>query len=205
MNKARLESFSDGVFAFAITLLVLGVQVPILRGGEDRELRLALIHSLSQLVPYVTSFATIGIIWLNHHELFHLVEKVDHAALTLNLLLLLIVSFIPYPTAVLSRFGPMPSSSFLYGLVLALLGLAYSLLAMHLHRSCLDTDLHGETGVYRRKWRNIAGTLTYPLGAILALWWPRVSVMIYFLLAVFYFLPNGRMPTKADRNGETKL
>ena len=196
MNKARLESFSDGVFAFAITLLVLGVQVPVLRSGEDRELRLALVHSLSQLVPYVTSFATIGIIWLNHHELFHLVEKVDHAALTLNLLLLLIVSFIPYPTAVLSRFGPMPSSSFLYGLVLTLLGLAYSFLAMHLHRNCLSADLRGQAGMYRHKWRNIAGTLTYPLAAILALWWPRVSVLIYFLLAVFYFFPNGRMLKK---------
>jgi len=106
MNKARLESFSDRVFAFAITLLVLGIQVPELRGGGDLKLRHALIHSLSQLVPYVTSFATIGIIWLNHHELFQSVDKVDHAALTLNLLLLLIVSFVPYPTAILSRFGP---------------------------------------------------------------------------------------------------
>jgi uncharacterized membrane protein len=192
MGKARLESFSDGVFAFAITLLVLGIQVPELRNGGDQELRFALVHSLSQLVPYVTSFATIGIIWLNHHSLFHSVQRVDHATLTLNLLLLLIVSFIPYPTAVLSRFGPMPSSAFLYGLILTLLGIAYSLLSMHLHRRRLGTDLHNEVEMRRSKWRNVAGTLTYASAAILALWWPRVSVLVYFLLAAFYFIPSRR-------------
>jgi uncharacterized membrane protein len=195
MNKARLESFSDGVFAFAITLLVLGIQVPELRGGGDLELRHALIHSLSQLVPYVTSFATIGIIWLNHHELFQSIDRVDHAALTLNLLLLLIVSFVPYPTAVLSRFGPMPSSAFLYGLVLTLLGIAFSLLSMHLHKNCLGPDLRSELEMRRHKWRNIAGTLMYPSAAVLALWWPRVSVLVYLLLAAFYFIPNGRTST----------
>jgi uncharacterized membrane protein len=75
MNKGRVESFSDGVFAFAITLLVLGVQVPDLKTGSDQEMREGLIRSLPQLVPYVTSFATIGIIWLNHHAMFHSVER----------------------------------------------------------------------------------------------------------------------------------
>ena len=105
VTKARLESFSDGVFAFAITVLVLGVQVPELKTGSDSELRTALLRALSQLIPYVTSFATIGIIWLNHHAMFHSVERVEHTTLTLNLLLLLVVAFTPYPTAVLSRYG----------------------------------------------------------------------------------------------------
>jgi uncharacterized membrane protein len=61
MNKARAESFSDGVIAFAITLLMLGIQIPDLKTGNDQELRGALIRTLPQLVPYVTSFATIGI------------------------------------------------------------------------------------------------------------------------------------------------
>ena len=90
MNKARLEAFSDGVFGFAITLLVLGVQVPTLKTASDAELRVALLHALSQLVPYVTSFATIGIIWLNHHAMFNSVERVQHRTLMLNLLLLLL-------------------------------------------------------------------------------------------------------------------
>jgi len=87
MNKTRAESFSDGVFAFAITLLVLGVQPPELKTGSNEELRADLIRIMPQLVPYVTSFATIGIIWLNHHAMFNGVERVEHTTLTLNLLL----------------------------------------------------------------------------------------------------------------------
>src|SRR5215469_9509381 len=74
MNKARVESFSDGVFAFAITLLVLGIQVPDLKSVDDRQLRERLLQAMQQLLPYVTSFATIGIIWLNHHAMFDEVE-----------------------------------------------------------------------------------------------------------------------------------
>jgi len=111
VNKARVESFSDGVFAFAITLLVLGFQVPSLDSASDPLLRKALLAQLPQLVPYVTSFATIGIIWLNHHTMFHEVEHVERGTLILNLLLLLVVSFIPYPTAVLGRYGALPTSA----------------------------------------------------------------------------------------------
>jgi uncharacterized membrane protein len=83
MNKARAESFSNGVFAFAITLLVLGIHVPELKTGSNAELREALIRSLPQLVPYVTSFATIGIIWLNHHAMFQGVERVEHTTFSI--------------------------------------------------------------------------------------------------------------------------
>ena len=109
MNKARVESFSDGVFAIAITLLILGIPIPNLTRIEDEQLRSRLINALHELIPYITSFATIGIIWLNHHAMFHAVERVDHPTLVLNLLLLLVVSFIPFPTALLGRYGALPS------------------------------------------------------------------------------------------------
>lgn len=199
MNATRLESFSDGVFASAITLLVLGVPVPELKTPDDLALRHALLHSLSQLVPYVTSFATIGIIWLNHHELFHKVEALDHPALVLNLLLLLVVSFVPYPTAVLGKFGPMPSSCFLYGATYTVIGITYSLLARHIHRNCLDVNFRSTAEAKRRNLRNIAGVLTYPTAALMGLRWPRVSVAAYFLLAAYYLFPfsNGRRESRS--------
>ena len=189
MKKARLESFSDGVFAFAITLLVLGVQVPELKTANDHELRFALLHAISQLLPYVTSFATIGIIWLNHHAMFHKVESVEHTTLTLNLLLLLVVAFIPYPTAVLSRYGALPSAAFLYGCVLTLLGLSYSLLWRHITRRRLSIAFQDEAASRAAIWRNWIGSLGYPFATLIALRYPRVSILIYFLLAVFYFIP----------------
>jgi uncharacterized membrane protein len=192
MNRTRLESFSDGVFGFAITLLVLGVQVPALKAVNDAELRNALLQALSQLVPYVTSFATIGIIWLNHHAMFHSVERVEHTTLTLNLLLLLVVTFIPYPTSVLSRYGAMPSSACLYGCTLTALGVAYSILWLHIARRGLSSVIDDAKHTRSRFRRNLAGSLAYPLGALIALRFPRVSVVIYFLVAIYYFIPSDR-------------
>jgi uncharacterized membrane protein len=190
MNKARLEAFSDGVFGFSITLLVLGVQVPNLRTVNDAELRVALLQALAQLVPYVTSFATIGIIWLNHHAMFHSVRIVEHTTLTLNLLLLLVVTFIPYPTAVLSRYGALPSSAFLYGCTLTALGIAYSLLRMHIARRGLTSATGDARQVLRKFRRNLAGPVTYAAAALIALRFPRVSIAIYFLVAAYYFIPS---------------
>jgi uncharacterized membrane protein len=140
MNKTRVDSFSDCVFAFAITLLVMGIQVPDLRQPSDAALRQALIATLPQLVPYFTSFATIGIIWLNRHAMFHPVQRVEHTTLVLNLLLLLVVAFIPYPTAIVSRYGALPSRAFFYGCVLTLLGLTYTLLWRHITRRGLSSE-----------------------------------------------------------------
>lgn len=110
MNKARVESFSDGVFGFAITLLVLSMPIPDIKSADDRLLTTTLLRAVPQLIPDVTSFATIGIIWLNHHSMFNEVKKVQHTTLTLNLLLLLVVAFIPCPTGVIAKHGALRSA-----------------------------------------------------------------------------------------------
>jgi uncharacterized membrane protein len=189
MDKARVESFSDGVFAFAITLLVLGVPIPELAHADDQQLRYGLIKALQQLVPYVTSFATIGIIWLNHHAMFHAVERVDRSTLILNLALLLVVSFIPFPTAVLGRYGALPSGAFLYGCVLTALGVTFSLLSSYItKRGLYRKEMIGQS--HQERLRNLIGTVIYPTATVLSLRYPRVGVTIYFLLAVFYLFPN---------------
>ena len=196
MNKARAESFSDGVFAFTI-LLVLGIPIPDLQTGGNQELREALIRALPQLVPYVTSFATIGIIWLNHHAMFHGLERVEHTTLTLNLLLLLVVAFIPYPTAVLSRYGALPTSAFLYGAVLTLLGITYSLLWWHIVQRRLSSSVGNKADARRKIRRNLMGPAVYSAATLTALRYPKVSVLIYFLLAAFYFIPT-RHPARVS-------
>jgi len=196
MNKARAESFSDGVFAFTI-LLVLGIPIPDLQTGGNQELREALIRALPQLVPYVTSFATIGIIWLNHHAMFHGLERVEHTTLALNLLLLLVVAFIPYPTAVLSRYGALPTSAFLYGAVLTLLGITYSLLWWHIVQRRLSSSVGNKADARRKIRRNLMGPAVYSAATLTALRYPKVSVLIYFLLAAFYFIPT-RHPARVS-------
>jgi uncharacterized membrane protein len=99
MSRARVETFSDGVFAIAITLLVLTIAQPA--GYRD------LGHELSARWPalgaYVVSFAVIGIMWLNHHAVLRQLARLDRGAVYLNLVLLMTVAFLPYPTGVLGQ------------------------------------------------------------------------------------------------------
>src|SRR5881394_4063270 len=96
MNKARLETFSDGVFAIAITLLVLTIGAPTDYSRLAHEIALR----WPAFAAYAVSFAVIGIMWLNHHGIFGLFERTDRPLFYLNLLLLLTVVFIPYPTGI---------------------------------------------------------------------------------------------------------
>ena len=190
MNKARVESFSDGVFAIAITLLVLGFQVPSLESASDPLLRKALLAQLPEVIPFITSFATIGIIWLNHHTMFHEVEHVERGTLILNLLLLLIVSFIPYPTALLGRYGPLRSSAVLYGATLSIMGASYTLLWRHITRRMLSRDRENPEKLRAKTYRNLIGTFAYPTATVIAFFSPKTAVFIFLALALFYFLPE---------------
>lgn len=101
-ETARVEAFSDGVFAIAITLLILELKVP--RGLGVAELRHALIEEWPSYAAYFVSFATIGIMWVSHHWLFTLIRRVDHPLLLLNGLLLLTISVMPFPTALMAEY-----------------------------------------------------------------------------------------------------
>jgi TMEM175 potassium channel family protein len=101
MNTSRLEAFSDGVFAVAITLLVLQFAVPDVESGK---LFAKLVSQWPQLVTYVASFLTIGVVWVNHHTIFRNLRAVDRTIQFINLVLLLTVVLVPYPTALLGRY-----------------------------------------------------------------------------------------------------
>jgi uncharacterized membrane protein len=98
MNKARVETFSDGVFAIAITLLVLTIAQP--EAGQFDDLRHQLVQRWPSLAAYVVSFLVIGIMWVNHHTVFSHLQRIDRGLFYWNLLLLMSIVFIPYPTEV---------------------------------------------------------------------------------------------------------
>jgi uncharacterized membrane protein len=98
-NPGRLEAFSDGVFAIAITLLILEIRVPDAGHG----LGAGLLALWPSYVAFVMSFVVILIMWVNHHELLRMVERVNYPILFANGLLLLTVTFVPFPTAVLAE------------------------------------------------------------------------------------------------------
>src|ERR1700682_1711481 len=121
-ETGRVEAFSDGVFAVAITLLVLNIKIPGLDLSpsnlpNETQLWIELVKEWPMLAAYVTSFATIGVMWINHHRLYSHIKRTDTVLLLLNLLLLLIIVFIPVPTALVAEYLVYPdlhSAALLY-------------------------------------------------------------------------------------------
>jgi uncharacterized membrane protein len=101
-DTTRLEAFSDGVIAIAITLLVLEIRVP--EGAESPSAMWAALRDLwPSYLGYLISFATIGIMWANHHTIFRLISRTSHYLILTNLLFLLCLAFLPFPTALLTH------------------------------------------------------------------------------------------------------
>ena len=100
-ETGRVEAFSDGVFAIAITLLILEIRVPHV--GEGVVLKEELGRLWPSFLAFLASFMTIGVMWLNHHRLFTLINKKDDGLIAFNLLLLLGITWLPFPTALLAE------------------------------------------------------------------------------------------------------
>jgi uncharacterized membrane protein len=139
MSSRRIEAFSDGVFAIAITLLVLDLVVPSRQEAAEGGLGHALAHEWPAYFAYLVSFLVIGIIWINHHTMFDKVQLVDRPVLFANLALLLVVSLIPFPTRLLAVYltaGGEAShvAAAVYSATMLAMGLAYSALWLTLTR-----------------------------------------------------------------------
>ena len=133
-STQRLMAFSDGVFAIAITILVLQLGVPDVPAElADRQLAAALTAKLLELWPgklvsYVLSFVIVGMFWVGHHMAFHHVRRSNRALLWLNMLFLMCVSFIPFPTALLGQYFDQRVAVVVYAVSLAATGLSLELL-----------------------------------------------------------------------------
>ena len=117
MTTARLETFADGVFAIAATLLILNVEVPDL---GDHSLSHELLRLWPAYIGYVVSFVTIGIIWVNHHTVLDQLHSTDRTFLFINVFFLLCIAFIPFPTRLLAtyvRTDDGQAAAVLYGIV----------------------------------------------------------------------------------------
>jgi uncharacterized membrane protein len=190
LSKSRFESFSDGVFAFAVTLLVLGVALPASRYASDHALTSALLRLWPNLIAYCLSFAVIGIMWQNHHALFRLVERIDRKTVLLNLALLAGTAFIPFATSTLGSYPTMRASTFLYGGVLLFCASANNLMLAHLVRrqafgDVVDAAIAQTVRAYRNAWA------TYALAMLLALLVPIASFAAYVAIAFYFLIPRG--------------
>ena len=189
MDRARMEAFSDGVFAVAITLLVVNLAVPK-HGGPP------IVHQLSaawpSFVAYLISFLTIGIIWVNHHALVTNIAVVDRTLLFLNLLLLMFVVTIPFSTAMMADFltsGGQDAdvATAIYALDFELMSLCFAAVFEWTLRE--DARLHipvPESARWAVRRRFGAGLLPYAVAIGLAFLSPYVALALTGLVAVYY-------------------
>jgi uncharacterized membrane protein len=187
---SRLEAFSDGVFAIAITLLILEVRVPA--GAHD--VGGALLHIWPSYLAYVTSFLTIGVIWVNHHSVFTLLSRADRTLVFLNTLMLLVVAFIPFPTRLVAEFLRKAhgerDAALAYTLTFVLLALVFQVWWRWIsgRRRLLKREVPDVTvGMITRSYN--PAFVIYVGAVVLAFVSPLASVGVCLALAVYFALP----------------
>jgi uncharacterized membrane protein len=149
LGLERMIFFSDAVFAIAITLLVLEVRLPAgEETGNNAQILASLLGIWHKYIAYVISFLVIGSFWSSHHRKFQLIRRCDRRLVALNLLLLMVVAFIPFPSSVLSQSGTRTATIF-YALTISLGGLVFMLLwwyAMNTRISSNPMSARGRSG-----------------------------------------------------------
>lgn len=196
-SKGRVEAFSDGVFAVAITLLVLDIALS--HKAEPGELWRELGGLGYHYAAFAISFLTIGIMWVSHHRLMDHVERVDHGFLYRNLLLLGIISFIPFPTGVLSEYvhgegeTNMRAAVAIYGLTMLALSIAFTLLWLHVYRTqAIRAVWSSQPGVRIEMLRSGAAALVYVVATALAPVFPIASLVIFVVTVIVFVLARPR-------------
>lgn len=194
-ETTRVEAFSDGVFAIALTLLILEIRPP--EHLDAGQLWPALVALWPSYLAFVTSFFTIGVMWMNHHRIFNLIGKSDQGLLAANGLLLLFVTFIPFPTALLARYLNHPDArvaAVFYNATFFCSAIAFQILWRH--ASSRDGKLIDEAAdpesvvAITRQYRY--GPLLYVVLIIVACVSATASLILNLLLAVFFAIPSNR-------------
>ena len=192
MGKGRLEAFSDGVIAIIITIMVLELKVPHQADQADQADLAALTSLWPVFLSYVLRFVNVGIYWNNHHHLLHAVRQVSGSILWANLHLLFWLSLMPWATGWMgeNHFAALPTA--LYGGVLAMCGVAYTILVFTIISS------HGQDSVLSqaigRDFKGKASLLLYAAAVPAALWLhPGVAGALFVAVALMWLVPDKRI------------
>ena len=187
METGRVEAFSDGVFAIAITLLILavGIEQSIAHGTVKH----VLLHLWPAYIAYAVSFLTIGIMWVNHHAVFRQFARVDRPLLLLNVLLLMLIAFVPFPTRVVADHAlsapDRQAAALLYGSTMTITAILFFSVWIYGSRRLLrpDADRREVTGITRSY---LPGAPTYATATLVALVSSTASLIMFAAIALFY-------------------
>ncbi|PWJ59954.1 putative membrane protein [Dyadobacter jejuensis] len=185
MTTSRLEAFSDGVLAIIITIMVLELKLP--HGDHFEDLK----GLIPTLISYLLSFIYVGLYWNNHHHLWQIAERVNGKILWANLHLLFWLSLFPFATGWMGEHHDSTAPVAMYGLVLFMASLAWYLLAQQVIRQ------EGPTSkvalAFNKDYKTKASLLIYASAMAISFFEPRISQVIYALLAALWIIPDKRI------------
>ena len=192
LAKDRIEALADGIFAVAMTLLVLDIKSPESRDFETAADLVAYLATLEHsFVMYAISFFVLAIFWIAHHMLFHFVRRVDRRLLWFNIAFLLLVTFVPFSTDLLGDHGHLMLPVLVYGANLLALG---SLLALQLRYLVANRELAAADltdPVAKQMWREMGLYGAVPLASMaVSFVSPRIGMYLYLLLVIPTFAPS---------------
>jgi len=192
MTTSRIEALADGVFAIAMTLLVLELHIPHLAEPVTTAgLWRALVALAPGLAGYAVSFIILGTLWVGLHNQFHFILRADRLLLWINICYLMCVAFLPFATALLAAYNDQPVAAAVYGGTLLLAGLllyanwTYATAGRRLVDQALD-----EAVVRAARRRVAAGFLVYGAATLVALWQTQVGLVLFALMPLAYILPG---------------
>jgi uncharacterized membrane protein len=192
-GTTRLEAFSDGVFAIAATVLVLEFSVD---GVSGARLGHELLHLWPAYLAYATSFLTIGIIWINHHYCMQTIARADRTLLFLNLVLLMIIAFLPFPTKLVAEFLQRPGESdavYAYDATFVAMAIVYNTWWRYASSGRRLIDEKAPPEAVRAITRAFNPGIPLYVGALLiSIASPLASVFVTFAIAAFY-LPSAAL------------
>ena len=191
-GTGRIEAFSDGVIAVAITLLILDIHVP----NVNTDLLQALLKQWPAYLGYVTSFLVITIFWANHHNMFRHIQQVDYPLLLINAFFLMCIAFIPFVTSLLTKYitSPTPkvqhTAALVYGATLLLNGILFNTIWWYAvwKRRLVRRDLDAPA-VQRLTRGYLFGLPFYAFSIVLSLLNVELSLAFYILIDLMYGLP----------------
>lgn len=199
MGTSRIEAFSDGVFAFAITLLVLDIHVPLEPIPPHSQATLWLLGQLgnqwTNYLSFFLSFLIVGVVWSNHNTMFSYIQRSNQLLIVLNLLMLLSIVVISFAAGLLGHYIATPGQQaavLVYSGVLVIGGVFYNALWWYASTNYRLIDKTIPLGVVRRVTRNyISGPIMYACAFVLAFFWNGTpGLVLCILLAIFFLLPT---------------
>ncbi len=189
LGKGRMEAFSDGVLAIAITLLVLDVAIRPPGSPTEQFLR-----GWPSYLAYLVSFLTIGAAWIAHNGLTDSLDRVDPIFLRLNLIFLMVVAFLPFPTRLIAEALDKDTNwqrmaAVVYGLTLLLIRLLFSAMSAYSQREHLRTPGTGDPDLQDARKKFVVIVIAYVVTIVLGLFVPVAAITLYFVIAIYMVVP----------------